>query len=409
LARLPDSLEVLRRGDFRLLVCGHAVSVFGDRMVAVALAFAVLEVGGSPSAVGLVLACATLPLGGSVLVGGVVADRLSRRLVMVGADLARVASQGTMAALIVTGVAEPWMLALLAGVTGAATGFFSPASTALLPEVVPAQQLQPANALRATAESTGEILGPLAAGVLVAVAGAGWAIAVDAATFAISAACLARLRPPRRAAREPSSFVSDLREGWVAFRSRRWVWTFVAYFAVANMLWGAWSALGPVVADRDLGGAAAWGAVLAGIGAGALAGSLLATRVKPRRPLVLVGLSEALFVLPLAFLAAGAPVPLLACGALLSGAGMMLGNSVWESTLQRHVPAESLSRVSSYDWFGSFAFYPFGLAIWGPVAAAIGVAVSLWLAFGLFLAAVVALLAVPDIRRLPANPVPSPS
>ena len=378
-------------------------------MVAVALAFAVLEVGGSLSAVGLVLACATLPLAGSVLVGGVVADRLSRRMVMVGADLARVASQGTMAALIITGVAEPWMLALLAGVTGAATGFFNPASTALLPEVVPAEQLQPANALRATAVSTGEILGPLTAGVLVAAAGAGWAIAVDAATFAISAGCLAGLRLPRRAPREPTSFVSDLREGWVAFRSRRWVWTFVAYFAIANMLWGAWSALGPVVADRDLGGPAAWGTVLAAIGAGALVGSLLATRAKPRRPLVLVALSEALFALPLAFLAAGAPVPLLVFGALLSGAGMMLGTSVWLSTLQRRVPAESLSRVSSYDWFGSFAFYPLGLAIWGPVAAALGIAVSLWLAFALFLAAVVALLAVPDIRRLTADGVPSPS
>jgi MFS family permease len=192
----------------------------------------------------------------------------------------------------------------------------------------------------------------------------------------------------------------------VAFRSRRWVWTFVVYFALGNMLWGAWSALGPIVAERDLGGAAAWGSVLAAIGAGALLGSMIATRVKPRRPLVFVALSEALFAMPLAFLAAGAPVALLACGALMSGAGMMLGMSVWESTLQRHIPAQSLSRVSSYDWFGSMAFYPLGLAVWGPVAAAIGISLSLWLAFGLFIAAVVALVAVPDIRRLPAKPRP---
>jgi MFS family permease len=181
------------------------------------------------------------------------------------------------------------------------------------------------------------------------------------------------------------------------------VWTFVVYFAVVNMLWGAWSALGPVVADRELGGAAAWGVVLGSVGAGALFGSLLATRAKPRRPLVLVAVTEAFFALPLAFLAAGAPTALLACGAFLSGAGMMLGMSVWESTLQRLIPAESLSRVASYDWFGSFAFYPIGLAVWGPVAGLIGVSTALWIAFGLFLALIAAQLAVPDTRRMRAE------
>ncbi len=173
------------------------------------------------------------------------------------------------------------------------------------------------------------------------------------------------------------------------------------------MLWGAWSALGPIVADRDLGGAAAWGTVLAVMGVGALLGSLLATRAQPRRPLVFVAWTEALFALPLAFLAATTSVPLLALGALLSGAGMMLGMSVWESTLQRHIPAAALSRVSSYDWFGSFAFYPLGLAIWGPIADAIGISVALWLDFGLFIALIVALLAVPDVRRLPVLPARS--
>jgi hypothetical protein len=209
------------------------------------------------------------------------------------------------------------------------------------------------------------------------------------------------LRPPARPERDPASFVGDLRDGWVAFRSRRWVWTFVGYFALGNLLWGAWSALGPVVAERDLGGAAVWGTILGAVGVGALGGSLLATRARPRRPLVLVALMEGLFGLPLAFLAAGAPAPLLAVGALLSGVGLMLGGSVWESTLQRHIPADSLSRVSSYDWFGSFAFYPLGLAAWGSVAEAIGIHTALWLAFGLLVTSATALLALPDIRRLP--------
>jgi MFS family permease len=373
-------------------------------MVAVALAFAVLEVGGSASAVGLVLACGYLPLSASVLIGGVVADRVSRRAVMVGADLVRVATQGTMAVLLVAGAAEVWMLAVLAGLTGAATGFFSPASTALLPEVVPDDELQPANALRWTAASTGEILGPLAAGIVVAAAGAGWAIGANAATFAVSAACLGALRPVRRGGRSSASFIGDLRAGWQAFRSRRWVWTFVGYFAIANVLWGAWSALGPIVADRDLGGAAAWGTTLAGLGIGALTGSIVATRLAPSRPLVFVAFTEALFAVQLAFLAASAPLPVLTVGAFVSGLGMTLGMSVWESTLQRHIPAESLSRVSSYDWFGSFAFYPLGLAIWGPLAGAIGIGTALWWAFGLFIAMVASLLAVPDVRRLPPQP-----
>jgi MFS family permease len=408
LARLPESLDVLRRREFRLLFSGQAVSVLGDRMAVVALAFAVLEIGGSASDIGLVLAAGAFPLVATVLAGGVIADRASRRAVMVVADLARVASQGAMAALLIAGVAEVWMLALLAGVTGAATGFFSPASTGLLPEVVLAEQLQPANALRTSAVSTGEILGPAVGGVLVAAAGAGWAIAIDAMTFAVSAACLAMLRIPTRVAAHRSSFVVDLREGWVAFRSRRWVWTFVLYFAIVNLLWGAWGVLGPIVSDRDLGGAAAWGTILAAVGVGALAGSLLAAHVKPRRPLLLAALADGLFALPLAFMAAAPPVPLIACGALLSGAGMALAISVWETTLQRHVPGESLSRVSSYDWFGSLAFYPLGLAVWGPVATVIGISASLWLAFGLAVVLTLMLISVPDIRHLPAATPPAP-
>jgi MFS family permease len=358
----------------------------------------VIHLGGSAAEVGLVLGAGWAPLVLTVLVGGVVADRTSRRAVMLAADLVRIVSQGAMAVLVITGGAEIWMLAVLAGFTGAATGFFNPASTGLLPEVVPDEELQPANALRSAALSGSEIVGPAVAGALVATAGAGWAIAVDAGTFAISAVCLAMLRPPAREAPEPASFVSDLREGWVAFRSRRWVWTVVVYFAIGNMSWGAWSALGPTVAARDLGGAAVWGTILAAVGVGALTGSVFATRARPRRPLLLMALMEAVFGLPLLFLAAAAPAPVLAGSAFLSGIALMLGMSVWQSTLQRHIPDEWLSRVSAYDWFGSFAFYPLGLALWGVLGGAIGVHVSLWIAFGLLAASAVALLTVPDVR-----------
>jgi predicted MFS family arabinose efflux permease len=404
LARLPKSLEVLRRRNFRLLFAGQTASVLGDRMVAVALAFAVLQIGGSPSEVGIVLAAKVLPSALTALAGGVLADRISRRTVMVAADLVRVASQGTMAVLLIAGSAEVWMLALLAGVGGAAGGFFGPASIGLLPELVPPEQLQPANALRSSGASAGEILGPLFAGVLVAAAGAGWAIGADAGTFALSAGCLLGLRLTKGVGGTRGSFVAELRGGWAVFSARTWVWTFVVYFAIANVFWGAMSALGPVVADRELGGAAVWGAILAAMGVGALLGSLAATQLRPSRPLLVVALGEGLLALPLAFLAATSVVALIACGAFLSGIGLMVGMSVWESTLQRHIPRDALSRVSSYDWFGSPAFYPIGLAVWGPISAVIGIHTSLWVAFALFAVSLLALVAVPDVRRLPWAP-----
>lgn len=400
MARLPKSLAILRLREFRLVVVGKSISDLGDSMVAVALAFAVLEIGGSPTSVGLVLASRIGPLVLSVLAGGVVADRVSRRTVMVAADILRVATQGLMAALLLSGTAEIWMLAALAALTGIGTGFFNPASTGLLPEIVPAEMLQRANALRSTAESAGEILGPILAGVLVGVAGAGAAIAVDAGTFAISAGCLIALRLPPLVPRQTSSFFGDLRDGWAAVRSRRWVWTFILYFALGNTMWAAWTALGPVVADTELGGAAAWGAILSAIGVGTLAGSVIALHVDPRRPLILVALTEGLFALPLAFLAGGAHVVLLGAAGFLSGIGAMVGMSVWESTLQRQIPQETISRVSSYDWFGSFVVYPIGLAIWGPISGAVGVSGALWLAFGIFAALIVILIASPDTRRL---------
>ncbi|MDA0161243.1 MFS transporter [Solirubrobacter ginsenosidimutans] len=395
-------MGVLRLRESRLLFFAQAISWLGDRMVGIALAFAVLSLGGSPAEVGLVLAFRLVPLVATLLVGGVVADRVSRRAVMVIADLVRVATQGAIAALLIAGAAEIWMLAVLSGLTGAATGFFNPASTGILPAIVPPERLQEANGVRATVLSGGEIAGPVLAGVLIATVGPGWALALDACTFAASAAFLARLRLPDRAVREAGSFMSDLREGWSVFRSLTWVWTFVLAAGIGNMLWGAWSALGPVVADRDLGGAAVWGTVLGALGIGALLGSVAAVRVRPRRPLVLAAATYALFVVPLLLLAARAPVPVLALGAMFGGVGMMLGNSVWESTLMRKVPDESLSRVSAYDWFGSLAFQPLGLVIWGPVAALIGLYPALWVAGGLLLVTNAVLLSVPAIRQLRA-------
>jgi MFS family permease len=395
-----EHLDVLRDGAFRRLLGSAAISWFGDRMVTVALAFAVIEVEASASAIGLVLAVRSAALVASLLLGGVVADRVSRRAVMVAADVARVVTQGLLAALVIAGEAQIWSIALLSGLTGIATGFFNPASTGLLPAIVPPDRLQQANGIRGTLLSAGEIGGPALAGVLVAAVGAGWALAVDAATFAASGLLLLGVRVPGRVERAASGFWADLREGWTTFSRTTWVWTFVLWAAVANLIWGAWSVLGPLVAERELGGAAAWGAVNAALGAGALLGAVGAIRHVPRRPILAAALTGFLSLPALALLAAGAHAAPLALGALVFGIGMMFGNTVWESALQRHIRPEALSRVSAYDWFGSMAFAPIGLAIWGPIAAGLGVSETLWLAAAVYLVSTIALLCVRDVRRL---------
>jgi hypothetical protein len=410
---VPAVPEVLKQREYRLLFNGYVASLLGDGMVGVALAFAVLDNGGSPSEVGLVLAARLLALVACLLTGGVVADRIERRNVMVAADLTRLVSQGVLAALLIGGRPSIPAIALLTAVTGAATGFFNPASTGLLPLVVKPELLQQANGLRGTAQAVGEIFGPLLAGLLVVAASPGWALAIDAATFAISAAFLSRLRLPRRVPTTPRSFLQDLQQGWGAFTEHTWVWSFVLSIAIGNVFWGAWAALGPVVAKQDLGGAAAWGIVLAAMGAGGVLGGAFAIRTNPRRPMLVVVGTGPLFAIPLALLAAHAHTAVLAAATFVSGAVLTLGNALWESTLQRQIPAEALSRVSAYDWFGSLAFYPLGLALWGPVSGQIGIYPSLWLAFALWSVVILAMFAVKDIYTLtnasPSRDAPEPA
>ncbi len=398
--RLPENLDVLREVAFRRLLGAAAISWFGDRMVTVALAFAVLAIDGSASSIGIVLAARTGAQLVCLLIGGVVADRVSRRAIMVCADISRLVTQSVLATIVIAGTAEVWSVALLAGLGGAASGFFSPASTGLLPDIVGPEQLQQANGVRATAMSAGEIGGPVLAGILVAAVGAGWALAVDAATFGVSALLLAGVRVPERAKRATDSMWEEFREGWTIFRATTWVWTFVLWASLANVTWGAWSVLGPVVAQDELGGAAAWGAINAALGVGALLGALGAIRQMPRRPILAAALTGFTQVPAVALLAAGAPAPAVALGALGFGVGMMFGNAVWESALQRHIRPDALSRVSAYDWFGSFAFAPIGFAIWGPIADAVGTSEALWISGAISVVSTAVLLCVRDVRRV---------
>jgi MFS family permease len=396
---------VLRIPDFRWFFIGQLTSAFGDYLVAPALALAVLDLTGSASDIGLVLAARSIPIVAFMLLGGVIADRLRRNRVMIGADLARVAGQGGTAVLLLSGHAQVWQLMVLQALNGAASAMFTPAVSGLMQQVAPPDQRQAANALRSMSQSAAMIAGPLVSTLLVLTAGAGWAVAADAATFAASAACLSRLRLPDPARRmEVRHMVRDLRDGWRELTSRTWAWSLILAASMSNMLYAAFTVLGPVVSERDLGGPGTWGVILTAFGAGAVTGGTVTLYLRPTRPLRFAVLAGALFAAPLLVMSQVSSVPPVAVGAFLGGVGLMVFDPMWETVLQREIPATALSKVSAYEWFGSYAATPVGLALAGPIAVHLGLRATL-LAAGLAnLAVSLAPLAVRDVRDYPAEP-----
>jgi MFS family permease len=378
------------------------VSSFGDRLVPVALTFAVLHLTGSLSDLGIVLAAQTVPLVLFVLLGGVWADRLPRQRVMLASDLVRFATQGASAVLILDGTARVWQLAALQAVYGMADGFFTPAANGLVPQVVAAEDLQPANALLGLSENATSVLGPAVAGVIVVGAGAGWGLAVDAVTFLVSAAFLAALRvdPAVQLVRErTTSVLRELREGWKAFSSRRWLLVSVGYFTLMFAFgFSTLKVLGPEVAEKFLGGPGAWAAISTATGVGAIGGGVLALRWRPAHPLRAAFIIS-LFGAPLTLLLLGAHAALwlVILTALIEGVIGSFFNAVWFTAMQKSVPADEISRVTSWDAVGSYALQPVGLALVGPIAAAVGVSTTLYVAGGFFLLITVGVIAMPSV------------
>lgn len=409
--RLAPNLQVLRLRDFRLVFSASLASLIGDGVVPVALAFAVLDVTGSATDLGVVLACRTIALLASLLVGGVVADRIGRRRVMVTADLTRLATQGAIGVLLVTGHATVAEIAVSQAVLGAATGFFNPASSGLLPAVA-GVHLQEANALRGVVMGASNLAGPAIAGVLVVSTGPGAALLIDACSYGASALLLARVAPAAAghgATGQPQRFLRDLREGYAEVRSRNWLWSSLLALSLTNMVATAFPVLGAFVAKQQLGGAGAWAAILAARAAGGLLGATVLLRVSPRRPLVAAIFACAATAVPTLLLGIPAPLAVLVAAAVLAGIGPMVFNTLWETTLQRHVPAHALSRVSAYDWFGALALAPVGFALVGPLATAIGTSAALYLCGSVELGMLGAMLAVRDVRTLRPTPQDAPS
>ncbi len=395
------SRGALRFGPFRLLFGAQAVSAFGDRLVPVALVFAVLELTGSVTDLGIVLACQTLPLLASVLLGGVWADRLQRQRVMLGSDLVRALAQAVSATLLLTGSADVWELCVLQALYGFAAGFFWPASTAVVPQTVDAASLQQANALIGLSRNVAMVLGPAVAGVLVATIGPSWGLALDAATFIVSAACLVAMPAAAHTPAARRSLAAELRDGWRGFRARSWLWLTVAVFTLyLGLCYAPFQVLGPQIARLSLGGPGAWAAISAALGVGSVVGGLLALRLRPRRPLALAFALFLVFTPVLsALLAARAPLPLIVAIAVLDGATGSVFNVFWYTALQSEVPAGELSRVASWDYLGSLALWPLGQALSGPVAAAIGLSTTLYVSAALTLVLFAGALAARPIRR----------
>jgi MFS family permease len=394
-------LGALEEREFRLLWLGQATSAIGTSLVPVALAFAVIDLTGSASALGIVLSAGLVSRVVLLLFGGVVADRLPRQSVMLGSDLLRTASQGMVAVLLLSGRAQIWQLVVLFALYGAGDAFFSPASTGLVPDTVRAERLQQANALMSLSRSVAWVAGPTIAGVLVSVSEPGWVFAIDAATFAVSSASLALLRlPPVLDVLPRPSVLADLRDGWREVRSRTWVWASVARFAVSNLAMAPLFVLGPFVAQDSLGGATAWGVIGTAGGLGAVLGDVAALRLRPRRPLFVGGLVATVWALEPVLLARPAPTWAIAAAAAAGFGAISFANALWFTTLQEQIPREALSRLSSYDWLGSIVFQPLGYVLAGPVSAEIGISATLLAGAALHASSRVALAFVPSVRGL---------
>jgi MFS family permease len=389
---LLEIRHVLGHRDFRLLWLAQSSSVIGDNIVLVALALFVVQDTGSATDLGLVLAAQSLPLVTFLLIGGVWADRLPRHAVMIATDLLRFVLHALLAVLIFSGGIQIWQLIAIEALFGSAEAFFRPAAVGLLPQTVPEAEIQQATALTTMSNNIAEFGGPALATALVLGAGAGWAFALDAGTFLLSAALLTGVHArPRGASHEATSVHartarsvaaqvparasvwSEMRDGSREVRSRVWVWATLAAFCMALFCGLApWFVLGPIVAREQYGDIAVYGLVAAALGLGTILGSLIGIGWRPRYPLRMAMLAITLWPCAAILYAAGATLVVVIPVTVLAGSGTALFDVWWGTALAERIPPEMLSRVTSYDWMVSLALLPLGYALAGPLAGALG-------------------------------------
>ena len=414
---LVRRFPVLAIRDFRLLLADRLIAPASVGFSMVGVSFAVLRATNSPADLSYVLAAQIAPSLVFALLGGVAADRFPPQRVIVAANLMMALGEGTFGLLVLTGRPPLWAMIGLEMVTGTGVAIFYPASQALLPRIVPRAMLQDASAISRLAMNTGQMSGAAAAGLLVAAAGPGWALALCGIGMVATVPLLLSIRGgqdlrarsgagPRTgaagtAAPAAASMLAELREGWSEFRSHTWLWVIVAQFAVVMMAWyGAFSVLGPVVAKEHLGGPAAWGAITAADALGLIAGGIVSLRVTPRRPMLFVVLTGgAVAVSPLS-LAMVLPLPAVCVASFGLGVFVEMMMVQWTVALARNIPPAKLARVSSYDVLGSVMAMPAGALVAGPLGAAIGISSAQYAAAAAIVVASALALIPRDIRTM---------
>lgn len=365
-------MSPLRSRNFRLLFAARAISYIGTYLAPIAVAFAMLDIGGSATDVGLGFAAWTLAQVVALAFGGVLGDRLPRRAVMVGSDAASFVVRAMMGTLVVSGHAHVWELIVLQACGGLAVAFYSPAGGGLVRELVGGDDIQRANSLLGIARFAAFPLGAATGGAIVATIGPGSALLVDAGSYAISALLLSQIRL-ESVARVTSSVLRELREGWSAFVEHTWIWVVTVWVALYFLItYAPFFVLGPYIAMHSLGGAGHWGAVVTGEGIGALLGALAGLRLRPRRPLATVGLTSLPTGIQSVLLAFHVSVVALAPAAAFAGFGFAFGSIIFESAVQRTVEPAKLARVGAYNWMCAMIFLPAGYALAGPIASVVG-------------------------------------
>ena len=406
-------LQPLGSRDYRLLVFGAVVSLLGDGFYFIALAWQVYDISNVPTALSIVSAAAAIPMVALLLVGGALSDRFDRRRLMIGADLLRGGAIGAMAVLSLTGAIELWHIVGLVVLVGAGHAFFNPASTAILPDVLPDHHLPAANALVGIYRPiVMRLLGPAMAGFVVAAVGPGFAFGFDALTFLVSALAIAliRARPIARPTEDhgPRRMVADVREGFRYVRSQPWIWaTLVAAMLSLLVFIGPLDVLVPFLVRNRLNlGPDALGAIFAAGGVGSILMAIaIGNRGQPRRRVTVM---YAAWSVGVALMAVYGLMTELWQALLVSAvinSMFELGSVIWMTLMQQRVPRELLGRVSSLDWLMSSGLTPISFALTGPVAGLIGPeATMIWASLG---GAVLmgSLLFVPGVREPEREPL----
>lgn len=397
-------LGPLEDRPFRLMWLAASTSAVGSAFVPVALAFAVLGIGGNATSLGLVLLAGAVAGVACYQVAGVWADRLSRRNLMLGADIERLLVEAAVAVLLLTRRAQIWELGAASALIAVASAVEATAAVGLIAQIVPADRLQKANSLLSVSNSGASVAGPALSGLLVAAAGAGWAFTVDAASFAGSAAFLLAMPALGRVHADRQRFLAELAAGWREVISRTWAWSTLIGNAFSNMAFAVLLVLGPVVALHRLSGASGWGFISSGMTAGTLISGFIAMWYKARRPIAFGMAACMLTALPMLALAARLPLYLVVAASVIGMLGVLVLNTNWDTAIQQVIPNELLSRFRSYDYLLAFVAMPVGYAIAGPLQSAFGADTVLYAASALAIAANAIPAILPVVRAVVRHP-----